>query len=121
MNKDCFTIRSKKFRRAGMRMMQAAALALVVALALPAHGADERAVKSRVAPVYPELAKRMRITGEVRLEVTVSPEGKVTNVKAISGNSMLSMAAQSAVHRWQFEPGPAISVVEVALNFDLGE
>lgn len=121
MSKNCFSFRSNRLRRAAMRMMQAAALALVVSMALPAHAADERAVKSRVAPVYPELAKRMRITGEVRLEVTVSPDGKVTNVKALSGNSMLSNAAQSAVRRWQFVPGPAVSVVEVSLNFDLSE
>lgn len=121
MNRNCFSFRSRPFRRTVVRMTQAAALALAVIMALPAHAADERAVKSRVAPVYPELAKRMRITGEVRLEVTVSPEGKVTNVKALSGNSMLSNAAQSAVRKWQFEPGPTVSVVEIALNFDLSE
>ena len=70
--------------------MQAAALALVVSLAIPARAADVRAVKSRVAPIYPEIAKRMRIEGEVRLEVTVDAEGKVTDVKTVSGNRVLS-------------------------------
>lgn len=121
MNRNFFSFRSHQLQRAAVRMMQAATLALAVSMALPSHAADERAVKSRVAPVYPELAKRMRITGEVRLEVTVSPEGKVLSVKALSGNSMLSNAAQNAVRRWQFEPGPAVSVVEVSLNFDLSE
>jgi hypothetical protein len=38
------------------KALQVAALALMVALAMPGRAADERAVKSRVAPVYPELA-----------------------------------------------------------------
>jgi len=106
-------------RRAGVRLMQAAALALVVTLVMPARAADERAVKSRVAPAYPEIAKRMRIGGMVRLAVTVDAEGNVTGVKPLSGNNMLSIAAEDAVRKWRFEPGPASSTVEVALNFAL--
>jgi TonB family protein len=33
-----------------------------------------------VAPVYPEVAKRLRVTGVVKLEVTVNADGKVTGV-----------------------------------------
>jgi TonB family protein len=106
-------------RRAGLRLAQAAALALVVALAMPARAADGRAVKTRVPPAYPEIAKRMRISGMVRLAVTVDPEGKVTDVKPLSGNTMLSIAASEAVRKWRFEPGPGESTEEVALNFTL--
>ena len=67
-------------------MLQAAALVLLVGLALPARAGDDRAVKSRVAPVYPEIAKRLRIGGEVKLEATVDAQGKVKDVKAVSGN-----------------------------------
>jgi TonB family protein len=102
-----------------MRLMQAAALALMVTMAVPARASDERAVKSRVAPAYPEIAKRMRISGVVRLSVTVDAEGKVTDVKPLSGNGMLSTAATDAVRRWRFEPGSGVSTVEVALNFSL--
>jgi TonB family protein len=100
-------------------MIQTAALALVVALAIPASAADNRAIKTRVPPVYPEIAKRMKISGEVRLEVTVDPEGKVTDVKKVSGNGMLSAAAEDAVRKWRFESGPGASTVEVSLNFAL--
>ena len=101
--------------------MQAAALALVLALAMPARAADERAIKSRVSPAYPEIAKRMRITGVVRLAVIVDPEGKVTDVKAVSGNGILSVAAEEAVRKWRFEPGAGVSTVDVSLNFALAQ
>jgi outer membrane biosynthesis protein TonB len=77
----------------GMKLLQAAALALVVVMALPARAADERAVKSRVAPVYPEIAKRLKIGGEVKLATTVDASGKVMDVKTVSGNRVLSEAA----------------------------
>jgi TonB family protein len=98
------------------RLIQALTLALIVALALPALAAN-RAVKSRVAPLYPEMAKRMRITGTVRVEATVDAEGKVTAVKTLEGNRMLSAAAEDAVHKWKFEAGPAETTEEVILNF----
>ncbi len=121
MNKSPFKLRSNGLRRVGMRLIQAAALALVVAMAIPARAADIRAVKVRVAPAYPEIAKRMRITGEVRLEVTVDPAGNVTGVVKLSGNGMLSAAAEEAVRKWKFDSGPDTSTVEVALNFALGQ
>ena len=119
MNKDCFIFRFNGLRRTGVRLTQAAALALVLAMAIPAMAADARAVKSRVAPVYPEIAKRMRITGDVKLSVSVSADGKVTDVKSISGNRALSEAAEEAVRKWRFAPGDNTATVEVTVNFSL--
>jgi TonB family protein len=119
MNNKCFLFRPNWLRRAGLRLAQVAALALVIAPAMPVRAADARAIKTRVAPTYPEIAKRMRITGVVRLAVTVSSDGKVIGVKPLSGNNLLSMAASEAVRSWRFEPGPGESTEEVALNFSL--
>jgi TonB family protein len=119
MNNNRIEFSPNRLRRVGVRLMQAAALALILTLAMPARAADERAIKTRVAPTYPEIAKRMRISGMVRLAVTVDPEGKVTGVKPISGNGMLSVAAEDAVRKWRFEPGSGASTVEVSLSFSL--
>ena len=97
------------------------ALATVLAFPLSGRAADERAVKSRVAPVYPEIAKRMRISGAVKLEVTVDADGKVVDVKPLSGNHLLSEAAEDAVHKWRFAPGPAQSTVDVDIDFNLAQ
>jgi TonB family protein len=121
MKKGCVESRRNGSRPIFARVSQAAALALVVALAVPARAADQRAVKSRVAPIYPEIAKRMRIAGNVMLSVTVDAEGRVTDVKTTSGNRMLSAAAEDAVRKWKFEPGPVVSTVDVALSFDLAQ
>jgi TonB family protein len=101
--------------------LRLAALAAAVALSIPARAGDERAVKSRVSPVYPELAKRMRIMGLVKLEATVDADGKVTSVKTLSGSHALSPAAEEAVTKWRFVSASAPSTVEVNLNFALGQ
>jgi TonB family protein len=92
------------------------AMAIAATLALPAS-AEDRAVKSRVAPVYPELAKRMKITGAVKVEATVDAEGKVTAVKTISGNRALGQAAEDAVSKWRFAPGDGVATVTIEINF----
>jgi len=106
-------------RRVAGWLVRGLAVAILAAMALPGRAADERAVKSRVAPVYPEIAKRMRVSGVVRLEVTVDAEGRVLEVKPVSGNQMLSTAAQEAVKRWKFATGDGQSTVQVSLSFDL--
>jgi TonB family protein len=85
--------------------------------ALPGH-ADERKVEKRVPPVYPEIAKRMRIAGIVHVEATVAADGSVTTVKATTGNKMLSPAAEDAVKRWKFVPGDSPSTVGIDINFE---
>jgi TonB family protein len=116
-----FSKKDQIVQRTGWRILQAAALAAIVAIALPAHAGDTRAVKSRVAPVYPEIAKRMHIVGEVQLEATVDAQGKVKDVKPVSGNHMLEMAAEDAVRQWKFVPGDGDSVVTVTVNFAGGQ
>jgi TonB family protein len=108
-------------RRAGTKVLHAAAVALLVALTLPLRAADDRPVKSRVAPVYPEVAKRLKVSGEVKLEATVDAQGNVKDVKAISGNHMLEVAAESAVRQWKFAPGDGDSTVDVSVNFTLSQ
>lgn len=102
-------------------MIKAAVLALLMVLALPASAASDRAVKTKVPPVYPELAKRMKISGVVKVEAIVDPDGKVTGVKSLSGNIALQGAAEEAVRKWKFVSGDGTATVDVEVNFALGQ
>ena len=101
-----------------------AVFALAMTVALPLRAADDhsdRAVKQRVSPSYPEVAKRMHVSGVVRVSATVAPDGSVSATKTVSGNHMLAGAAEDAVHKWKFVSGPAESTVEVDINFALAQ
>jgi TonB family protein len=94
------------------------ALFALMLATLPSRAADGRKVQKRVAPVYPELARRMHISGVVRISATVAPDGSVTEAKAVTGNKMLSIAAEDAVKKWKFVAGDAQSTVDIDVNFD---
>ena len=65
----------------------------------------KRKVKTRVSPVYPELAKRMNVTGKVKIEVVITPEGHVKSTRVVGGHPLLVQACQDAVKEWKFIPG----------------
>lgn len=96
------------------------AFAVTACIALPAFAAD-RKVERRVAPQYPELAKRMHIEGTVRVRATVAPDGSVTQAKTISGNRMLAPAAEQAIRKWKFEPETTASTESIAVDFQVND
>lgn len=57
-----------------------------------------------VTPTYPEEAKRQDVQGDVILRVTIDKEGRVSDVKAISGQPILIEAAIVAVQQWRYKP-----------------
>lgn len=121
MNRDWLHKGLFSFRRVTARLLQTVALALVVMLVTPGAAAEDRAVRSRVAPIYPEIAKRMRVSGAVDIEATVDPSGNVSDAKALDGNRLLAPAAEDAVRKWKFESGPGTTKVKVEVNFALAQ
>jgi len=96
------------------------ALGSLALTASTAHAVNvHRAIVSRVAPVYPELARRMHIGGRVVLLVSVDANGNVSSTKVESGHALLAPAAEEAVKRWHFAPNPEPTVSEIDVNFDM--
>ncbi len=82
------------------------------------HDPGDRKVINRVAPAYPALARRMHVTGVVKLEVLIRPNGSVKSIKAVGGNPVLIEAATVAVDKWKFEARPEETTEVVQLVFD---
>jgi len=57
----------------------------------------ERKVLGRVLPDYPELARRTNVSGTVKLDALVAPDGKVKATEVIGGNPILVQAVVEAV------------------------
>lgn len=80
--------------------------------------AEDRVVVHKVAPIYPDMAKRMHITGTVRVVTTVDPAGNVVKVEGLGNNKILSNAAEDAVRRWKFAPGDGTATLTIEITFD---
>lgn len=98
------------------------AATLVLASSLASAGqtfSDEgkRRVKSRVNPQFSELARRMNLTGKVKIEVVIAPDGHVKNARAIGGHPLLVQSCLDAVKDWKYESGPEETTQIIEFDF----
>lgn len=77
-----------------------------------------RRAKVRVQPAYPDLARRMGISGVVKVGVTVAPNGTVKEARIVGGHPVLAQAALDAAKRWRFEPATAESSGVIEFKFE---
>jgi len=81
---------------------------------------------SRPMPDYPPLARLARVQGTVRLEAVIATDGRIQNLKVLTGHPLLVGAALEAVARWRYQPtllnGEPVEVVtEIDVNFSLAD
>jgi TonB family protein len=56
------------------------------------------------APEYPPEARASHVQGTVVLQGTISTEGKITDLRVISGPALLVQSALQAVRTWRYRP-----------------
>ena len=78
---------------------------------------NARKVRTKTTPEYPALARQLNVTGKVKLEVTISPDGRVTSARTVGGSPLLVPPATEAVKKWRYEPGPKETTEIVEFNF----
>lgn len=99
----------------------ASAVALLAGVACFAQNAStddgKRKIKSKVTPSYPELAKRMNVTGKVKIELVITADGRVKSTRVIGGHPLLVQPCQDAVKEWKFTPAPEETTQVVEFDF----
>lgn len=81
----------------------------------------------RVAPAYPRNAKMAKIQGYVTMEVTINPDGTVSDAKVMESDPprLFDAAALTAIKRWKFRPkivngAPVAQRAKQTIEFKLG-
>jgi TonB family protein len=77
-----------------------------------------RKLKSKVSPTYPDLAKKMAISGTVKVQITVDRNGTIKNSKLVGGHPILANAALEAVRKWKYEAAGEETTGIVEFRFD---
>jgi TonB family protein len=78
---------------------------------------SKRKIKSKTAPAYPELARRMSVSGKVKIEVVIAPDGHVKSTRVIGGHPLLVQSCQDAVREWKFVAAAEESTQIVEFEF----
>jgi protein TonB len=78
---------------------------------------SKRKIKSKTAPAYPELARRMSVSGKVKIEVVIAPDGHVKSTRVIGGHPLLVQSCQDAVKEWKFVAAAEESTQIVEFEF----
>jgi protein TonB len=76
----------------------------------------------RVEPTYPPMARTMRLSGDIRMDITVAEDGHVKGVANVNGIPLLAASAVEAVKKWRYVPAmqdgkPVESTVDVTIRF----
>jgi TonB family protein len=109
---------TSRWKRAALAV--GAAIALSGASGLSQSGSTDesrRKVKTKTAPLYPELARRMNVVGKVKIEVVISPDGRVKTTRVVGGHPLLVQACQDAVKEWKFMPAAEETTQIVEFDF----
>jgi len=95
----------------------ASLFALSLASSQTVNDEGHRKAKSKTAPIYPELARRMNITGKVKIELVIAPDGHVRSTRAIGGHPVLVQSCVDAVRDWKYEPASEETTQIVEFDF----
>jgi protein TonB len=80
-------------------------------------GGDVQAARllKKVMPVYPPLARQVRVSGTVQLIGVIAKDGTIQQLQLVSGHPLLVGAALDAVRQWIYRPtllnGQAVEVI----------
>ena len=103
------------------KVLMGLALSAALGTYVPAQSGSEegkRKVKTKVAPTYPELAKRMNVTGKVKIEVIITSDGRVKSTRALGGHPLLVQSCIDAVKEWKFATAPEETTQVVEFEFN---
>ncbi|HEY2820175.1 MAG TPA: TonB family protein [Candidatus Acidoferrum sp.] len=113
------TKRSERLKLALGRCAVVLALCAISAASLSAQSAPvtRRPVRHLVTPAYPELARKLNLTGTARIEVTIGPDGSVKHTRILGGHPVLAAEAEHAAEKSTFEPAAAETVEVIEFKF----
>ncbi len=116
-------------RKGGVAVLIAAVAIITSAVGVAAQNQNQsqtqdsqneivRRAKVKVQPIYPDLARKMNLTGTVKVAVVVAPNGSVKEAKVVGGHPVLAGAALDAAKKWHFEPASVETSGVVDFKFE---
>jgi TonB family protein len=91
-------------------------MALLVTIPnLPAQ--ESRKVISNPEPPYPEVARRLRLSGAVKVQIVIAPDGKVKETKITGGHPIFVNSVEETLKNWRYAPASTETTTQLEFNF----
>jgi len=102
--------------------LKVAATCLFVAVALFLTAANLPAQNNRKAlsnpePPYPEVARRLRLSGVVKVQVTITPDGKIKDAKIMGGHPLFVNSVEQTLKDWKYAPAATETTTQLEFTF----
>ncbi len=78
---------------------------------------SKRKMVTKITPNYPNLARTMNISGTVKIEAVVAPDGTVKSASVTGGHPLLGQAAVDAIRRSNWESSPHETLELITVRF----
>ncbi len=92
-----------------------AMLLFLAAVSLPAQ--EGRKLISNPTPPYPDIAKKMHLSGVVKVQVVIAPDGQIKSTKVIGGHPLLVTAVEDTLKKWKYAPSSTETAALLEFNF----
>jgi TonB family protein len=103
---ECSDAGPGKAKRFFAKWKRGVALICLIALIITISFAQQaRKPISSPAPEFPDIAKKMKLTGVVKIEVLIGADGEIKASNVVGGHPILADAAQKALKKWKYAPG----------------
>ena len=100
------------------RILGGALLAMTLSLgAVKLQAQEGRKVLSNPAPTYPEVARRLRLTGVVKVQVVIGTDGRIKEKNVIGGHPILVSAVEDTLKNWKYAPASGETTTQLEFNF----
>jgi TonB family protein len=82
---------------------------------LPAQ--EGRRVIANPTPAYPDVARKLHLSGVVKIQVTIGPDGKIKEKNVIGGHPILVSAVEDTLKSWKYAPASGETTTQLEFNF----
>ena len=100
------------------RILGVALLAMALSLgAANSQAQDSRKALSNPVPAYPDVARRMHLSGVVKVQVVIGADGRIKEKNFIGGHPVLVNAVEETLKNWKYAPASGETTTQLEFNF----
>jgi TonB family protein len=78
---------------------------------------ETRKAIAQPSPAYPSMARQFQLSGTVKVQVVIAPDGQIRETKVLGGHPLLAESVLNALKKWKFAQSNAETTQVLEFNF----